>query len=329
MKFNLIIVFTIFFNSVILAQVPEDGLMLYLPFYTSAIDESGNNINGTVNGALLVEDRFENANHAYSFNGTNHFIELDESMEIQPDFPFTISIWFTVNEFAESSSLLYASDEITDIYSGFWVGYVPDGNISIGYGDGMGTGPTHRVTKKSLETIVEGEWYHVTGVYNAENDLDLYIDCIEDTGFYSGTGNGMSTNISNGVIGRSLGHHPESYHNGIIDDIRFYNRALSVGEIELLCKERNPSLSLPDYTEDNIKVYPNPTNNHIFIETTTTKESKLARVELVDLLGKVLIKQGLNDDITSLKLDFEKGFYIINIIGSNNEIAFSKKILIN
>ena len=43
----------------------SDGLVAYYPFNGNANDESGNGNHGTVNGATLTEDRFDNADGAY------------------------------------------------------------------------------------------------------------------------------------------------------------------------------------------------------------------------------------------------------------------------
>ena len=58
------------------SYVPTQGLVGYWPFSGNANDLSGNNNNGTVNGATLTTDRFGNANSAYSFNGINQKITV-------------------------------------------------------------------------------------------------------------------------------------------------------------------------------------------------------------------------------------------------------------
>ncbi len=46
------------------------NLVAYYPSNGNTNDESGNNINLTNSGATLVNDRFENPNSAYYFDGT-------------------------------------------------------------------------------------------------------------------------------------------------------------------------------------------------------------------------------------------------------------------
>ena len=54
--------------------VPANGLVGWWPFNGNANDESGSGNNGTNNGAILTNDRFGNANKAYTFNGSSSYI---------------------------------------------------------------------------------------------------------------------------------------------------------------------------------------------------------------------------------------------------------------
>jgi len=66
------------------------GLVAYYPFTGNANDASGNNNNGTVNGATLTADRNGNANSAYSFNGSDDNITAN----IIGYNSISVSIWF-------------------------------------------------------------------------------------------------------------------------------------------------------------------------------------------------------------------------------------------
>ena len=57
----------------------SDGLQAYYPFNGNANDESGNENDGTVSGAYLTNDRFGNSNSAYCFDGSDDFIEINDS----------------------------------------------------------------------------------------------------------------------------------------------------------------------------------------------------------------------------------------------------------
>ena len=78
-------------------------------------------------------------------------------------------------------------------------------------------------------------WYHVAGVYNAANQtLSIYVNGTLDNGTLSGTVPSSQSNPSVNVnIGRrSPGAFGGFYFNGIIDEVRIYNRALTQAEIQ-------------------------------------------------------------------------------------------------
>ena len=74
-------------------------------------------------------------------------------------------------------------------------------------------------------------WYHVAGVYNTANStLNIYVNGALDNGTILGTVGTSQVNSSVNVnIGRRTGGY---YFNGIIDEVRIYNRALTQTEIQ-------------------------------------------------------------------------------------------------
>jgi len=100
MKKNLLFFFCVLAFQMAKAQVPNyipaDSLKGWWPFNGNANDNSPNANNGTVNGAVLTNDRFNSPNKAYAFNAV--------SSNIQTNWPGilgnnarTISFWFYSN----------------------------------------------------------------------------------------------------------------------------------------------------------------------------------------------------------------------------------------
>ena len=77
------------------SYVPTNGLVGWWPFNGNANDDSGNNNNGTVNGATLTTDRFGNTNSAYQFNGVsnNIIVTSNSTFDINSGQSITISCW--------------------------------------------------------------------------------------------------------------------------------------------------------------------------------------------------------------------------------------------
>jgi len=356
MKNNLLVLIAFLFISISsFGQIPTDGLVVYYPFTNNANDESGNNVNGVVHNAQIDYDRFFNPRNAYFFNGRADYIALPRSQQLKLRFPFTISIWFKIDSFSSTSSILFANDESDGIYSGFWVGYLSTGRIGAGYGDGLGQGANHRITKHSNTLVDASVWHHVVAVFNGLEDIDLYIDCEEDFGYYSGAATNMKNLGHSGAIGRNFGHRVNSYHHGEIDDIRLYNRALSAREMAFLCYEVPcyDYVSVFDTTNvmvynnisvtdtliidmkiagifNKINIYPNPTREMVYINTGINfKEMNDYTIKIVNSLGQTLFQNKIDRELFSV--DFKTfgatGLYYVQVIDKNNQIVETRKIL--
>lgn len=87
-------------------------------------------------------------------------------------------------------------------------------------------------------------------------------------------------------------------------------------------------LSVANYTEPSVFVYPNPVINNLWIDF--EKVPGNFSVELFDSNGKLLRKEELLDGKNNLTFSFneyEEGIYLLNIIGKNNIYKCSYKIV--
>ena len=310
-------------SLVSMSQIPTTGLTSYYPFIGNADDQSGNNFDGTVNGATLSNDRFGFTNKAYEFNGSNDHIVIPHDSALKPDLPFTISLWFKIDRLGSTSSIIYASDESFNRYSGFWIGYLPSGTISAGYGNGQGQSSGNRVTKVSNTAVNTSSWHNVIAVYHGLNDIDLYIDCNFDPGYYSGSAYSMNSGTNNSVIGRSFGHTLTAYHNGKIDDIRLYDVAIDPEGIIELCNEGRDS-SLPKLTSAQIALYPNPSAESITIVSNLTQSNKIENISIRDINGKLMKKVSTEANTIDIRT-LPAGVYFVNV--TVNQQTVTKKFV--
>ncbi len=235
--YTIIVLFIFAFFNPTMAQTLPDSIVLHYNFTGNAFDQSGNSFHGTVNNTTLTNDVNNNSNAAYHFNGINSHITVPYDPELQPDFPFTISLWIKNDTLLPGYKLIYCNDEFQGNYSGFWIGCSPVGSISAGYGDGFGQSSNDRRTKHSNTLLNTGTWYHITASFNGLNDIDLYIDCELDEGYYSGSGSTLYYHGSPGIIGRNLGHNANNYFQGSIDDIQLFKDSLTTNNFNYLCNE--------------------------------------------------------------------------------------------
>jgi photosystem II stability/assembly factor-like uncharacterized protein len=205
------------------------GLVAYYPFNGNANDESGNNNNGSVNGAILTTDRMNNPDAAYFFNGTNQSITTTYPGILGGN-PRSVSFWIKSNS---STHQYFVSWGATSAFNNFVCGanypFNPDGvQCEIGSSYVLYTA-----------TINDGNWHHV--VYIVPNipsptmgDVICYFDGIKLT---SMGGSINSSAVINTISSPSwyLKFGAETINSSFsIDDVRIYNRELSENEVNIL-----------------------------------------------------------------------------------------------
>ncbi len=243
---NIIISLSLVISSVFIldlsAQNLCDSLVLYYPFNGNANDSSGNGFNGIVIGATLTTDRFGNPNSAYYFHGNTDYIDLPLNPLLKPQLPFSVAFWIMFSDLNHYYSA-FTSDYFEDIYTGCFVGINPNNNASsfiISYGDGGGSpngiSDQHIRVKTGISTINPAQWYHVVAVFKGPTNMDLYLNGVNDNGTYDGFGSAIGYSNNPGSIGRkdrSYNVWPPSYYylHGKMDDIAFWNRALTQEDV--------------------------------------------------------------------------------------------------
>ena len=242
-----IIIFFLFIGINLHGQINLDsGLVAYYPFNGNAIDESGKDNHGEVIGATLTSDRVGNLNSTYSFDGIDDYIDIGNDSLVKPQLPMTIAAWI----YLEKGGFIFVNNFDDQNYFGIYlrVNFGDDGapkTVAVGIGDGGVIGPSSRRTKRGISDLEPGQWYHIVGVLRDLTDMDIYINAINDSGIYVGSGDSLAYNDNSGNIGRGDSRYsgPPEYFGGKIDDIRFYNRALTEEEVIALSQLKPPYLS--------------------------------------------------------------------------------------
>jgi hypothetical protein len=228
--FGLILGFLIIQTQAI-SQIPTSGLVGWWPFTGNANDMSGNGNNGTVNNATLCPDRFGVTNSAYEFNGTNSFIQLANSSLFNMGSTFTISLWCRINTtssiygatFSKSNPSSWNTNDKAFLHSA-------SRNVMTNI---CGVGDPYTIT-----TISNYQWYHLVWVYGITYST-VYINAVSQAMNYNWANlpfpqDNLSSIVCIGKKGDG------SYFYGVIDDVRFYNWALSQDDINALYQEGLP-----------------------------------------------------------------------------------------
>ena len=199
----------------------NQGLDAYYAFNGNANDESGNGNNGTVIGATLSPDRFGAANSAYYFDGIAAQILAADPL---PDMTSTtFSCWMKMQSLPETARCVFFEGDTTSGHDFALV--LLSGDYSFfAFKD---------TTELSIPDSVFplGTWFHLAcAADSASETVFLWINGTK----VRSIAHSVSANI--GYHGRlSLGrmYDPrlgEVLH-GTLDDVRFYNRALSDSEV--------------------------------------------------------------------------------------------------
>ena len=223
------------------SYVPSNGLVGYWPFNGNANDESGNGNNGTaMNGVLMTTDRFNNLNSAYSFDGIDDRIFINNSI-FDNGSNFTFSGWYFLNTNSNpnngnDSHIILNTSPHNGL--GFGMNWGSSNKYSISVGDGAPSNSWNTLFNSQSNQNIEVQTWKFITLVKSSNTYSLYINGVIDQTWVANNSvqsylyklyfGGCDPIISNEVI------------NGKLDDITIYNRALTQQEITNLY---NSSLS--------------------------------------------------------------------------------------
>jgi PKD repeat protein len=189
-------------------------------------DSSGNNSTGTVFGATwTTAGKYANA---LSFNGTTSYVDLGNPTTLRLTGSMTWSAWVFATANPTDDGQIVAKGGNSD---GWQLKTSPDTGLQT-FAVAVSSNGTSHVQRYSKTVRALNTWYHIAGVYNATaKTLDIYVNGVLDNGVLSGTVPAAQVDsVQNANIGRRSGGF---YFKGAIDDVRIYNRALSLSEIQL------------------------------------------------------------------------------------------------
>jgi hypothetical protein len=209
-----------------------DGMVACYPFTGNANDESAYANHGTVNGPVLVADRFGAPESAYQFDGVDDYIEAPDAAQQHVD-AVTVSAWVKpaaagVAQWCQEPQILFKRNHLTANFEGY-IMRLSGGDPEVGVA-AVASSSGAQVGVAGTTPIQVGEWVHLVMTANGST-IALY----QDGELLSSTATGFPLDVGNrplvfGATNEWCGGH----FNGLIDDIRIYNRVLSVAEISQL-----------------------------------------------------------------------------------------------
>ena len=291
-----------------IAQIPTNGLVAWYPFTKNANDTTSHQYHGIVHGAMPTTDRFGNDSSAYQFNGS-------EYIEVPYITPFngnslTVSAWIQTGD---SSG------------AGGRVVVLPTWGLqhfSINAGTScVNNGANTRYTKASIYSdpnfgsctpadVTDGLWHHLVGVIDSVNMVEsVYLDGVFASQIPCGTPVVGSFNLRIG--GYALGNWAE-YYTGKIDEVSFYNRALTAQEITNLYNGLTTSVT-KNVSQHNVSIFPNPSQGAFTIQS--KEEIKKVHIKVINLIGESIYEEtASNLVLKNIQLNsVAKGCYTLQI----------------
>jgi len=200
-----------------------EGLVLWMDFnQCQTIDLSGHGNNGTIYGAQCVQGR---SGKALSFDGSDDYVEVPHSESLGAK---TFVAWFKSNKWAESGGWSPTIvNKYTDDYNMFRIAF--DESAGGRVAASVKVGGTE-VGRFGTGGVSLNEWHHLVVVFT--NSVKIYLDGINITSTNSCSWSRYTIDNKLYIGRRGNG----GYFNGIIDEARIYNRALSEEEIKWLYK---------------------------------------------------------------------------------------------
>lgn len=208
------------------------GLRGYWPGEGTASDASGNGNHGTFVGESYAAGRI---GQAFVFDGIGDRIVVPSSATLDATGPFSISAWVRRASTGSYHTIVDRGLGVSDPDSSYTLRLE---TTDVAIFDWEQGGTNSGIT--STQTFTDGQWHHVAGVFDGAANR-IYVD--GELAGSSGTVFTPTVTEQSLQIGARLRSGPtyDLYFEGLIDEVAFYDRALTPGEIEQLAGVAVPS----------------------------------------------------------------------------------------
>ncbi|QCK14421.1 LamG-like jellyroll fold domain-containing protein [Mangrovivirga cuniculi] len=295
----------LFLSPIIKAQVIQEGLVAYYPFSGNADDVIGVN-EGTVYGASLATDRFGNQNNAYYFDGQNDWIEIPDNdlLDFAANQDFTIIIW--ANIASVQNDMRGNNHELIGKWNAFRSQQYP---YAIRITNETASSPNRLATWRFDSDYCgngpytfsacefKRDFWHQFVFRKAGEELTIFQDGVIVGTFTDNTSLNCNTENNHPIyIGKR--EFDMRMFTGFMDDIAFYNRALSNEEIKTTVTAQEWD---PKYGTTN------------FVEYLIPQQIEPAKIDSVN--NTIEIKVNCEADITNVIPEFNTNNAVVKLDG--------------
>lgn len=300
MKKNLLFCLLIVSSFSAFAQVDlNKGLVLYLPFKGNTLDASPKGNHATNYGATLTADQWGNPNSAYRFDGTSSYMRIANAASLQCDTQITLCARVSVKGFYDG--LCYGNSIIDkgypdNISGNYNLRFLASNNISEScsfkdttqhnyYGSFYNQIPT-RLIRYNAPYIKPSEWDCLVYTYDGTT-ARMYVNGVLRHSYACSYDIGINTQDL--LLGRHGNPSYPYWFNGIMDEVRIYNRALNTLEIDSVCSKSNPQLAIHEVQVTAIlPILSNPVSNELLLGLDHSNMGGTLRI--IDMSGRKIMQ---------------------------------------
>ncbi len=211
---------------------PPSGLVSWWPGDGTAVDIVDSN-NGTVmNGASFAQGK---VGKAFLLDGINDYVQIPHSAKLNPTGNFTVDAWIYPTRDAHATVIGKWGDRLDWSNQRAWVLAVrPNRRVEFSISDSLHqSDSSFHIFKTPVGTIELNQWNHIAGVYNKiTGSRRIYINGVKISERVD-----QSITIFKSIADVSIGvelyspYSSDYFFPGLIDEVDFYNKALTGGEI--------------------------------------------------------------------------------------------------
>jgi hypothetical protein len=215
----------------------KDDFVAFYPFEGNAYDESEYGHDGIVYGALPAEDRFGNAGSAYSFDGSDDWVFIEDAPEFHFTDEFAVSVWIKLR----SSAPYYFPYHVIEKY-GSWIIMQRGWDLHLSFTDGSGAYTYVPWGNPGTTDLSPGVWYNFIMTYGGKREEGNFRVFKNGDLVYSADCPGLTVaRTSSNVVLSYYEPAPNAqgtgyWFDGLIDDVILYDRAVSNGEAKRIAR---------------------------------------------------------------------------------------------
>jgi len=208
--------------------IHDPSQVLYLPFDKDdgsyARDRSGHNNHGTINGASPAAGKVASG---LSFDGVDDYVDVPSPVNGLPtgNASRSITAWIKVDDYDNHNKIVSWGRKVLREASMFWV-LVTSGRLAFGlWAD----------DHLSTQVVPTGEWHFVAATLTGRESKQYYDGDLVSTYTHVGEPNTYNSAVK---IGHRFDLAEGMAFDGISDEVRLFNRALSQAEIQRIMNMR-------------------------------------------------------------------------------------------